>query len=134
MKHTVKSMIKLYDETLRLFETLPEEFTAREFNALRDSMDRGAICIKSARELGFIRIVREEPVEYYTEEDLYTSVDGKQFTIEELFKIPWDKRVDLFGTPEWWTLPSKRVTISHTTKKNIFVVDVEKFKSFAKNS
>lgn len=134
MRHTVKTMIKLYDETLRLFEALPEEFTAKEFNELRDSMERGAICLKSARELDFVRVIREEPAVYYAEEDIYTSADGKEFTLDELFRVPWNERVDLFGTPEWWTLPSKTVKVSHTTKKNIFMVDIEKFKSFAKNS
>ena len=134
MKHTVKTMIKLYDETLRLFEALPEEFTAKEFNALRDSMKRGAISLKSARELDFVRVVREDPAVYYAEEDLYTSLDGKEFTLDELFRIPWNERVDLFGTPEWWTLPSRSVKVSHPCIKNIFVVDIEKFKSFAKNS
>ena len=134
MSRTVKTMVRLYDETLRLFEALPEEFTAKEFNELRDSIRRGAICIKSARELDFIRVIREEPAVYYTEEDIYTSVDGKEFTLDELFKVPWDKRVDLFGTPDWWTLPSREIKVSHPCKKNIFMVDIEKFKSFVKNS
>lgn len=132
--HTVETMIKLYDETLRLFEALPEEFTAKEFNALRDSMGRGAICIKSARKLNCIRVIREDPAVYYTDEDLYTSLDGNEFTLDELFKLPRDKRFELFGTFDWWTLPSREVKISHPCTKNIFVVDIEKFKSFAKNS
>lgn len=134
MSRTVKTMIRFYDETLRLFEALPEEFTAKEFNELRDSMGRGAICMRYARELNFIRVIREEPAVYYTNEDLYKSIDGKEFTLDELIDIPRDKRVEVFGTSEWWTLPTREIKVSHPCTKNIFMVDIEKFKSFAKNS
>ena len=73
MAHYIPSMMALAPKTQELFDRLPNEFTKKQYEALRDELSEGryptlsAISLVSAREYGIIEVVRTEKTTYTKE-------------------------------------------------------------------
>lgn len=142
--HTIPTMMHLQAASEELFAALPAEFSKSEFNAARMQLGNRGISFDSARKYGIIVVVREEPCkrevtcEFWTnpvtgEKYTYWDLDEKwskelasQFGVEHLIKLG----SHYYSAPSFWGLPHKEETREVDCYRNIFRLDVEKFKSF----
>lgn len=142
--HTIPTMMHLQAASEELFAALPAEFSKSEFNAIRQQLGNRGISYASARKYGIIVVVREEPCKRKVTADFWTNpVTGEKYTYEELDN-KWSKEIaDQFGVeyllkfhgcyyshPSFWGLPHEEETHEVDCYRNIFRLDVEKFKSF----
>ena len=141
--HTIPTMMHLQAASEELFSALPAEFSKSEFNAIRQQLGNRGISYASARKYGIIVVVREEPCKREVTTDIWTNpVTGAKYTWDELGE-KWSKELaSQFGVeymlyhgtyahaPSFWGLPHKEETYEVDCYRNIFRLDVEKFKSF----
>ena len=141
--HTIPTMMHLQAASEELFSALPAEFSKSEFNAVRMQLGNRGISFASARKYGIVVVVREEPCKREATEEFWTNpVTGEKYTYWELDE-KWSKELaSQFGveymcyhgsyayTPSFWGLPHAEETREVDCYRNIFRLDVEKFKSF----
>lgn len=141
--HTIPTMMHLQAACEELFAALPAEFSKSEFNAIREQLGNRGISYASARKYGIIVVVREEPCKRKMTYDCWTNpVTGEKYTYEELDN-KWSKEIaSQFGVeymcyhgsyayrPSLWGLPYAEESREVDCYRNIFRLDVEKFKSF----
>ena len=141
--HTIPTMMHLQTASEELFGALPAEFSKSEFNAIRQQLGNRGISYASARKYGIIVVVREEPCKRTMTCDIWTNpVTGEKYTYEEL-DSKWSKEIaSQFGVeymryhgsyayaPSFWGLPHAEESREVDCYRNIFRLDVEKFKSF----
>ena len=141
--HTIPTMMHLQAASEELFAALPAEFSKSEFNAIRQQLGNRGISYASARKYGIIVVVREEPCKREATEEFWTNpVTGEKYTYWELDE-KWSKEIATqFGVeymlyhgtyahaPSFWGLPHGEETREVDCYRNIFRLDVEKFKSF----
>lgn len=141
--HTIPTMMHLQAASEELFAALPAEFSKSEFNAIRSQLGNRGISYASARKYGIIVVVREEPCKRETTCEFWTNpVTGEKYTWDEL-DSKWSKEIaSQFGVeymcyhgsyayaPSFWGLPHAKETHEVDCYRNIFRLDVEKFKSF----
>ena len=141
--HTIPTMMHLQAACEELFAALPAEFSKSEFNAIREQLGNRGISYASARKYGIIVVIREEPCKRQMTCNFWTNpVTGEKYTYEELDQ-KWSKEIaDQFGVeymryhgsyayaPSFWGLPHGEETREVDCYRNIFRLDVEKFKSF----
>ena len=141
--HTIPTMMHLQAASEELFAALPAEFSKSEFNAIRMQLGNRGISFASARKYGIVLVVREEPCKREVTCDFWTNpVTGEKYTYWDLDE-KWSKEVaSQFGVeyecyhgsyayrPSFWGLPHAEETREVDCYRNIFRLDVEKFKSF----
>ena len=141
--HTIPTMMHLQAASEELFAALPAEFSKSEFNAIRQQLGNRGISYASARKYGIIVVVREEPCKRKMTCDFWTNpITGEKYTWDELDE-KWSKELaSQFGVeymsyhgsyayrPSFWSLPHAEGTYEVDCYRNIFRLDVEKFKSF----
>ena len=142
--HTIPTMMHLQAACEELFAALPAEFSKSEFNAIREQLGNRGISYASARKYGIIVVVREEPCKRQMTCDFWTNpVTGEKYTYEELNE-KWSKEIaNQFGVehlikiwdgfynhPSFFSLPYAEETREVDCYRNIFRLDIEKFKSF----
>lgn len=141
--HTIPTMMHLQAASEELFAALPAEFSKSEFNAIRSQLGNRGISYASARKYGIIAVVREEPCKRQTTCEFWTNpVTGEKYTWYEL-DSKWSKEIasqfgveymNYHGTyayaPSLWSLPHAEETREVDCFRNIFRLDMEKFKSF----
>ena len=134
--HTIPTMMHLQAASEELFAALPAEFSKSEFNAIRSQLGNRGISYASARKYGIIAVVREEPSSYKSLDTVFTDPKGRQYSEEELRAIgrtAIEMLFDIHITDRWfslYSLPNAEVEVEHPCVKNIYSVDLEKFKSF----
>lgn len=134
--HTIPSMLNLAKASEDFLSSLPTEFSKKEFEALRASCPGKPMSFASARKYGIIVVVREEPSSYKSLDTVFTDPKGRQYTQEEIQDIGRAGVETLFGiriTDRWfsvYSLPNEEMEVEHPCVKNIYTVDLEKFKSF----
>ena len=143
-QHTIPTMMHLQAASEELFAALPAEFSKSEFNAIRSQLGNRGISYASARKYGIIVVVREEPCKRETTCEFWTNpVTGEKYTWDEL-DSKWSKEIasqfgveylvkfgnHCYSAPSFWGLPHKEETREVDCYRNIFRLDVEKFKSF----
>ena len=142
--HTIPTMMHLQTASEELFAALPAEFSKSEFNAIRSQLGNRGISYASARKYGIIVVVREEPCKRETTCEFWTNpVTGEKYTWDELDE-KWSKELasqfgveflvkfgnHCYSAPSFWGLPHAEETHEVDCYRNIFRLDVEKFKSF----
>ena len=142
--HTIPTMMHLQAASEELFAALPAEFSKSEFNAIREQLGNRGISYASARKYGIIVVVREEPCKRETTCEFWTiPVTGEKYTWDEL-DSKWSKEIasqfgveylvkfgnHCYSAPSFWGLPHAEETREVDCYRNIFRLDVEKFKSF----
>ena len=142
--HTIPTMMHLQAASEELFAALPAEFSKSEFNRIRSNLGNRGLSYASARKYGIIVVVREEPCKRQMTCDFWTNpVTGEKYTYEELDE-KWSKEIAAqFGVeylikcngcyyshPSFFSLPYAEETREVDCYRNIFRLDIEKFKSF----
>jgi hypothetical protein len=142
--HTIPTMMHLQAASEELFAALPAEFSKSEFNTVRFQLGNRGISFASARKYGIIVVVREEPCKREVTADFWTNpVTGEKYTMGELDE-KWSKELaaqfgveylvkmwnNYYAPPSFWGLPHEEETHEVDCYRNIFRLDVEKFKSF----
>lgn len=141
--HTIPTMMHLQAASEELFAALPAEFSKSEFNRIRSNLGNRGLSYASARKYGIIVVVREEPCKREVTADFWTNpVTGEKYTWDEL-DTKWSKEIAAqFGVeymlyhgtyayaPNLWSLPHEEETHEVDCYRNIFRLDMEKFKSF----
>lgn len=134
--HTIPSMLNLAKASEDFLSNLPTEFSKREFEALRAVCPGKPMSFASARKYGIIAVVREEPSSYKSLDTVFTDPKGRQYFEDELRAIGRTAVETLFevhSNDRWfslYSLPNTEVEVEHPCIKNIYSVDMEKFKSF----
>jgi hypothetical protein len=134
--HTIPSMLSLAKASEDFLSSLPTEFSKREFEAVRAACPGKPMSFASARKYGIIAVVREEPSSYKSLDTVFTDPKGRQYSEEELRALGRTAVEFLFevrSNDRWfslYSLPNTEVEVEHPCTKNIYSVDLEKFKSF----
>lgn len=136
--HNVKSMVALASVTERFLASLPAEFTKKEFEALRKSLrHEHPLALQTCRDYGFVVVARTEPATYTKEESVWVDTKGRQFTYDEMQCMDRNTIATLFDCPKYaqswmslYCLPYQDIPVQHDCVRNIFRVDMEKFKRF----
>jgi hypothetical protein len=134
--HTIPSMLNLAKASEDFLSSLPTEFSKKEFEALRAACPGKPMSFASARKYGIIAVVREEPSSYKSLTTVFTDPKGRQYFEDELRAIgrtAVEYLFDVHSTDRWfslYSLPNAEVEVEHPCVKNIYSVDLEKFKSF----
>jgi hypothetical protein len=139
-------MVGFFGDSENLLSALPAEFSKSEFNAIRKTIGGHPICFESARKYGIIKVVRTEPCFRKMLIDVWTNpVTGDKYTCDELER-KWSQEIaEQFGqpflvkcwgnsgrlmTPSPYSIPNYREEeLEVECYRNIFVLDLEKFKS-----
>ncbi len=134
--HTIPTMLSLAKASEDFLSSLPTEFSKKEFEALRTVCPGKPMSFASARKYGIITVVREEPSSYKSLDTVFTDSKGRQFTEDEVRTMGRnivEMLFDVRSTDRWfsiYSLPNAEVEVEHPCTKNIYSVDLEKFKSF----
>ena len=144
MAHYIPSMMALETKTRELFDALPREFTKKQYDEMRNKLactcgryiDLDAISLKSAREYGIVKVVREEKTTY--KKEVLVAVNpatNETYTFEELDDIWCKKLAREFGMNYNGHAPHKYqygISTDYAVKefegfRNIFMVNWKKF-------
>lgn len=135
--HSVPTMFALSKVTEQFLQSLPAEFTKKEFDALRNVCKEHPLSLQTCREYGFIVVVRTEPATYTKEESVWIDTKGRKFTYDEMNCMDRNTIATLFDCPEYATswislyrLPNEDVPVEYPCERNIFAVNWTKFKRF----
>ena len=134
--HNVNSMFALPTATLALFNALPQEFTKKDFDTMRESMKNAhPLSLPTCRKYGFIIVVRTEPTTYTIEEDIWTNpITNEQYNFNTLVDNWSIKLAEQFGVDYerscFYLLPHSLVKVVKPCTRNIFTVDFKKFQKF----
>lgn len=135
--HNIFTMLRFTADTELLLHTLPEEFNKKEFEAIRKGIEGHPISLQRARDLGIIKVVREEPATYTKEEELWTDPKGRQYNRDEMYSLGVSGIAALFDCCRYEgvyqalrNIPSEDKEVEYPTYRNIFRVDMERFKAY----
>lgn len=135
--HTVPTMFALAKVTEQFLQSLPTEFTKKQFDELRKSCKEHPLSLQTCREYGFIVVARTEPATYTKEESVWVDVKGRKYSEEEMALFDRRAIATLFDRPDYvdrwgsiYTLPYHEEPVEHACERNIFRFNVEKFKRF----
>jgi hypothetical protein len=129
-------MLNMAKASEDFLSSLPTEFSKKEFEALRTVCPGKPMSFASARKYGIITVIREEPSSYKSLTTVFTDPKGRQYFEDELRAIGRNAVELLFevhSNDRWfslYSLPNQEVEVEHPCTKNIYSVDMEKFKSF----
>lgn len=136
--HNVKSMVALARVTEQFLASLPAEFSKKEFEAARKTLEnQHPLSLQTCRDYGFVVVIRTEPATYTKEESVWVDTKGRQFTYDEMNCMDRNTIATLFDCPKYaqtwmslYCLPYKDIPVEHPCERNIFGVDMVKFKRF----
>lgn len=135
--HTVPTMFALAKVTEQFLQSLPAEFTKKQFDELRKSCKEHPLSLQTCREYGFIVVARTEPATYTKEESVWVDVKGRKYNEEEMGLFDRRAIATLFDRPDFvdrwgsiYTLPYHEEPVEHACERNIFRFNAEKFKRF----
>ena len=135
--HTVPTMFALAKVTEQFLQSLPAEFTKKQFDELRKSCKEHPLSLQTCREYGFVVVVRTEPATYTKEDTVWVDVKGRKYTEEEMELFDRKTIATLFDRPDYverwgsiYYLPYHYEPVEHPCERNIFCFNVEKFKRF----
>lgn len=135
--HTASTMLRFSADSERLFNTLPQEFSKKEFESIRKGIDGHPISLQVARDLGIVKVVREEPATYTKEEEIWTDPKGRKYSRDEMYGMGVTGIAALFDCCRYESvyqalrhIASVWEEIEYPTYRNIFRVDMEKFKAY----
>lgn len=135
--HTVPTMFALAKVTEQFLQSLPTEFTKKQFDELRKSCKEHPLSLQTCREYGFIVVARTEPATYTKEESVWVDVKGRKYSEEEMALFDRRAIATLFDRPDYvdrwgsiYTLPYHEEPVEHACERNIFRFNVDKFKRF----
>lgn len=135
--HNVPSMFALSKVTEQFLQSLPAEFTKKEFDALRKACPDHPLSLQTCRDYGFVVVVRTEPATYTKEESVWIDTKGRKFTYDEMNCMDRQTIATLFDCPKYantwmslYCLPYTDVPVEHPCERNIFAFNAEKFKRF----
>ena len=136
--YSAPEMLALPFATLKLFSSLPKEFTAQEFQKVYESQKKPySLCLSTYRKYGIVVTVRTEPTTYTTTETIYINPITKQEYTAEALRQAWsDDLAQQFGVPTrlfWSNLLYKHGeerVVKKEGYRNIYAVCEEKLKAF----
>ena len=135
--HTVPTMFALAKVTEQFLQSLPTEFTKKQFDELRKSCKEHPLSLQTCREYGFIVVARTEPATYTKEESVWVDVKDRKYSEEEMALFDRRAIATLFDRPDYvdrwgsiYTLPYHEEPVEHACERNIFRFNVDKFKRF----
>lgn len=135
--HSVPTMFALSKVTEQFLQSLPAEFTKKEFDALRKTCPDHPLSLQTCRDYDFVVVVRTEPATYTKEESVWIDTKGRKFTYDEMNCMDRNTIATLFDCPEYATswislyrLPNEDVPVEYPCERNIFAVNWTKFKRF----
>lgn len=135
--HSVPTMFALAKATEQFLQSLPAEFTKKQFDELRKSCKEHPLSLQTCRDYGFIVVARTEPATYTKEESVWVDVKGRKYSEEEMALFDRRAIATLFDRPDYvdrwgsiYTLPYHEEPVEHACERNIFRFNVEKFKRF----
>jgi hypothetical protein len=130
-------MFALAKVTEQFLQSLPAEFTKKQFDELRKSCKEHPLSLQTCRDYGFVVIARTEPATYTKEESVWTDPKGRKYTYDEMNALGRRAVATLFDRSDcvdtWmsmYQLPNEVMTVEHPGERNIFCFNVEKFKRF----
>lgn len=137
--HTVPTMVGFFANSEALLNALPAEFTKSEFEAIRKTIGGHPISMVSARKYGIVEVIRTEPATYTKIETRWENpVTGELLDYDQMWDKWSEELARQFGIPytacrPWFyrDIPNREVEVSYPCERNIFRVNVEKFKAFA---
>ena len=89
--HTVPTMFALAKVTEQFLQSLPAEFTKKQFDELRKSCKEHPLSLQTCREYGFVIVARTEPATYTKEESVWVDVKGRKYNEEEMIILAKQK-------------------------------------------
>ena len=135
--HTVPTMFALAKVTEQFLQSLPAEFTKKQFEELRKSCKEHPLSLQTCRDYGFVVVARTEPATYSKEETVWTDTKGRKYTLDEMYDLDREAIAILFNRPDYvdrwgsiYTLPYHKEAVEHPCERNIFRFNAEKFKRF----
>ena len=135
--HSVPTMFALAKVTEQFLQSLPAEFTKKQFDELRKSCQEHPLSLQTCRDYGFIVVVRTEPTTYTKEESVWVDAKGRKYTYDEMNCMNRSTIATLFDRPDYadkwgsiYGLPYHDEAVEHPCERNIFRFNVEKFKRF----
>ena len=135
--HSVPTMFALAKATEQFLQSLPAEFTKKQFDELRKSCKEHPLSLQTCRDYGFVVVARTEPATYSKEETVWIDPKGRRYEIDEMHMLDRRAIATLFDCPQYkdnWMslhcLPTEEVMVEHPCERNIFRFNVEKFKRF----
>lgn len=135
--HTVPTMFALAKVTEQFLQSLPAEFTKKQFEELRKSCKEHPLSLQTCRDYGFVVVARTEPATYTKKESVWTDPKGRKYTLDEMHDLGCKAIATLFDRPDyadsWWSmykLPNEEMMVEHPCERNIFRFNAEKFKRF----
>jgi hypothetical protein len=130
-------MFALAKVTEQFLQSLPAEFTKKQFDELRKSCKEHPLSLQTCRDYGFVVIARTEPATYTKEESVWTDPKGRKYTYDEMNALGRRAVATLFDRSDYadtwmsmYQLPNEVMTVEHPCERNIFCFNVEKFKRF----
>lgn len=121
--HNISTMMSFCEDNKRLFDALPEEFSKKQFDAVRKMVGGHPMTIKSAEKYGYVEVCRTEATTYITLEDVWTDRDGHTYTFNEMMMIHADVRRIIFNSPNHgyiYDLPHKEIEVEHPCERYIY--------------
>ncbi len=135
--HSVPTMFALAKVTEQFLQSLPAEFTKKQFDELRKSCKEHPLSLQTCRDYGFVVVSRTEPATYSKEETVWIDPKGRRYEIDEMRMLDRKTIAFLFNCPQYkdswmslYCLPTEEVMVEHPCERNIFRFNVEKFKRF----
>ena len=121
--HSISTMMNFCEDNKRLFDALPEQFSKKQFEAIRKSVGGHPMTIKSAEKYGYVEVCRTEATTYTTLESVWTDRDGHRYTFEEMITIHKDVRRIIFNSPDHefvYDLPYTDIEVEHPCERYIY--------------
>ena len=135
--HTVRTMFALAKTTEEFLQSLPAEFTKKDFESARKLFAGHPLSLQTCRDYGFVVVVRTEPATYTKDETVWIDSKGRRYEIDEMRLFDRKTIASLFDCPQYkdnwmslYCLPNEEVPMEHPCVRNIFRFNVEKFKRF----
>ena len=135
--HSVPTMFALAKVTEQFLQSLPAEFTKKQFDELRKSCKEHPLSLQTCRDYGFVVVARTEPATYTKEESVWVDVKGRKYTQEEMGLFDRRTIATLFNRPDYadrwgsiYTLPYQDEAVERPCVRNIFAFNAERFKRF----
>lgn len=135
--HTVPTMFALAKVTEQFLQSLPAEFTKKQFDELRNGCKGHPLSLQTCRDYGFVVVVRTEPTTYTKEESVWIDAKGRKYSEKEMRLFDRKTIATLFNRPtyasQWesiYSLPYNDEPVEHPCERNIFRFNEERFKRF----
>jgi hypothetical protein len=130
-------MFALAKATEEFLQSLPAEFTKKDFESARKLFAGHPLSLQTCRDYGFVVVVRTEPATYTKDETVWIDSKGRRYEIDEMRLFDRKTIASLFDCPQYkdnwmslYCLPNEEVPMEHPCVRNIFRFNVEKFKRF----